>query len=496
MEASSSPEDTSMGGTPLTQMINGFLQQEDSTEPSTLPIVSVDDVWATSEGYTPLHDMEQAGGAMFSDGSGGTFYSSFPSALYAAPPDERDEVDYDESFTNGDDDELEGTTESSISTDHYLDTTDFRTVADNALSMLDREYQSVVSQHMHSEEDANPFSRVVDDNDVSSRYIEHDQGDADEKDQCTNSSEPPTFSPSKTLPVIDTEAVRRVVQTIQLHNPKLEQGLRLWESSQKRVTQRKVAPRWHAIIPSVPLAAFRKQTCKAMQATANLTRSATIAEAIHRFNILQYDGSEQRLRIHVVGCDHVECGNGADHIQALFGPIVRWVGAYAEAPSHVYIDLIGPNMPLNVTTQSIDLLPKSRASLKECLQSATLKCFTGIYEDFLKSDINADASKPDLIVAFNAGIWGYDEWKTTVHYLIERNQSTPVVFTAYTEQEAEDDYDNIQAIVEQWKDAGKTARCEWEVEMNPFSSSLDRITAAAIPGRQYRENSAWQAWRF
>ena len=494
----SSPEDTSNGGPPRLPMVNGTLQPpiEDGTEAAALPIVSMADVWATSEGYTPLHDMEQAGGALFSDGSGGTFYTSFPGALYAAPPDDEEGEEYDESFTNGDDDELEGTAASSISNDLFLDTSDFRSMADNALSMLDREYQSVVSQRISTEEDTILFPHDCDEKTGPSfnACLENDSSNTDETDLFASSFA--TLQPfsQKTPPMIDTEAVRRVVQTMQLRNPKLEQNLRLWESTQKRITHRKVAPRWHPIVPSVPLAAFRKQTPKAIQATANLTRSATIAEAIHRFNILQYDGSEQTLRIHVIGCDHVECGNGVDRMRALFGPIVRWVGAYAEAPAHVHIDLIGPNIPLPATSQSIDLLPKSRSSLKECLQSATLLLYADVYEEFLKSDINR--SKPDLVIAFNAGVWGYDDWKTTIEYMIQQNQSVPVVFTAYTEQEAEDDFDVIHAIAEQWKDDGKSTRCEWEVEMNSFASNLDRSTTNAISDRIYRENSAWQAWRF
>jgi hypothetical protein len=489
------PEET--GGPPRSP--NGTLPQpaEIRSEPAaTLPIVSMDDVWATSEGYTPLHDMEQTGGAMFSDGSGGTFYTSFPGALYVAPPDE-DEDYYDESFTNGDDEELEGTAASSISNDQHLDGTDFRSLADNALSMLDREYLSVVSQqHTQSEEDAMPFSLGADDKDIPPLNLKNDSDNVDETDHFTISSELLVPIQSKPLPVIDADAVRRVVQTIQLRNPKFEQNLRQWENSQKRVTPRKVAPRWHPIIPPVPLSAFRKQTEKAAQASANLTRSASIAEAIHRLNILQYDGSERTLRIHILGCDHVECGSGDDRIKAFFGPIVRWVGAYAEAPSHIHIDLIGPNIPLPATTNSIDLIPKNRASLKECVQSAFLQCFVGVYEEFLNSMTNSGASVPDLVIAFNAGVWGYDEWKTTVENLIQRNLCVPVVFTAYTEQEAEDDYDVIEAIVEQLKEFDKTIRCEWEVEMNPFASCVDRNSAMAIPGRIYRENAAWQAWRF
>jgi len=142
------------------------------------------------------------------------------------------------------------------------------------------------------------------------------------------------------------------------------------------------------------------------------------------------------------------------------------------------------------------------------LESAVLSCHCAVYEEWLATpdDDNDDCEtlrpKADLAIAFNAGVWGYREWKTTIEYMVQQKQSVPFVFTAYTLEEAEDDYDVIQQAVAEAAstDDNNNDRisacscCSWEPEANPFSSREDRYTATAVPGRQYRENAAWQGW--
>jgi len=126
------------------------------------------------------------------------------------------------------------------------------------------------------------------------------------------------------------------------------------------------------------------------------------------------------------------------------------------------------------------------------MESAVLRCHCAVYEDWLRE---CPRPRADLAVAFNAGVWGYREWKPTIEYMVQQKQSIPFVFTAYTVQEAEDDFEVIQQVVSEASDHNSTASCFWEAEANPFSSRQDRDTANAATGRQYRENAAWQGWR-
>jgi hypothetical protein len=446
------------------------------------PLVPVDDVWAAAEGYTPLRDMQGEG--LFSDGGSTTFYTTFAGSFLTQLADQAEEEEDESSVVN----------EAQVATEKLVDKedeTDFRRLADQALMALDNEYQRTQVAHLN-QSDSESFHL----NTAGGQTLTHSNEAVTEdsaSDSCLDdgmsdiTSTAAFASYQKAIPNVDSEAVRRAVQNIELSNPKLKQGLEQWEQDRKQAA-RAVAPRLHSIIPSAPLAAFRKQTPKAVESSSNLSRSATITEALRRFNVLQSEGNvEKTLRIHIVGCDHVEC-ESLERLRVLFGPVVRWIGVHADSPAHIYLDLIGPNMPQQAAAWSpLNLLPSNINALKQCLQSATLSCHVGLYHDWL----SACSNLPDLVVAFNAGVWGYGEWETTLSSVVHRNLSIPFVFTAYTIQEAEDDEDVIRKVLP--PDANN--RCEWEPESNPFASNKARETHSAPTGRSYRENAAWQGWR-
>jgi hypothetical protein len=446
------------------------------------PLVPVDDIWAASEGYTPLRDTQGEG--LFSDGGSTTFYTSFAGSFLTQLADLAEDEDDDE-------DESSVAHAAQVATEKLVDKvedeTDFRRLADQALMALDIEYQRTQAAHR------NPSASVLVTLNTTGFQTLTSSNESVTEDSALGScldddigkfaSTATYASYRKAIPNVDSEAVRRAVQNIELQNPKLRQGLEQWEQNRKQAA-RAVAPRMHPIIPSAPLAAFRKQTPKAIQSSSNLSRSATIAEALCRLDVQQ---SEKTLRIHIVGCDHVEC-ESLERLRILFGPVVRWIGAYAEAPAHMLLDLVGPNIPQQAAAWSpLNLLPTNINALKPCLQSATLSCHLGLYHDWLSTCFNP----PDLVVAFNAGVWGYRDWETTLSSVIHRNLSIPFVLTAYTIQEAEDDEDVIRKLLP--PDA--INRCEWEPESNPFASNKARETHSAPTGRSYRENAAWQGWR-
>jgi hypothetical protein len=116
-----------------------------------------------------------------------------------------------------------------------------------------------------------------------------------------------------------------------------------------------------------------------------------------------------------------------------------------------------------------------------------------VYDEWIAQQQSADQfCVPDVAVAFNAGVWGYKEWPTTLSRLVQLNLQIPLVLTAYTVQEAEDDAEVVEEIVGA---AEQSTKRIWGVESNPFASRKERPTATAVNGRDYRENAAWQAWR-
>jgi hypothetical protein len=309
------------------------------------------------------------------------------------------------------------------------------------------------------------------------------------------------------LPTVNMDAVQRAVHNIRRKRPEFDAQLPEWEAQHYHTWGYMLAttPSRHAIIPSAPLSAFRKAsnpaTCsrapKAIAATARLSRSATIAEALARLDLLQ---SQDSFLIHVIGCDGTECGS-EERIRERFGPVAAWIGAYAEAPRRLEIVLLGPNVPQSSTATVIHL---ERPAPHGLLESVKIRCYAGLYHDYVsKSRVEGtneslESNKPSLIVAFQAGIWGYSEWEPTLTQLAGQSSGAPVVVTSYTIQEAELDAEAVECVLAKtWSDDANRVRAgrAWPPEWNPYASRQPRETATAPPGHVYRENAAWSCWR-
>lgn len=341
---------------------------------------------------------------------------------------------------------------------------DFRLLADQALKALEEDYtQTVLGVDLEQEKAHAIYDETGHGSgDEQSGYELVEDQPIEEHIESKPSAPPigailPNYESSLPPAQIDTVAVKRAVASIRQKDVKLSERYQAW--------QRTLPPESHELIPPAPLSAFRATTAKSRQATSNLTRSATIAHALHRLHILQ--PKPMRLLLHILGVDDVE-SKSVDQIRATFGPLVRWLAASSKSPESIEILLIGPNV---VQQPPVDLMP----SIKTPLQKATATCHVGAYHE-LKLE-----QTPHLSVAFNAGIWGYQEWVPTLKKL----KGTVVVVTAYTIEEAEDD---AEVLLQQ-----PGSKSVWEAECNPFSSNLKRETKS-IQNRVYRENAAWQAW--
>ena len=310
------------------------------------------------------------------------------------------------------------------------------------------------------------------------------------------------------------------------------------ETSQQQ-QQQKLAS--HAIIPLGPLAAFRRNTPKAQSASSNLTRSATLSDAVLRLwpiitfrrkmrtmglsgTIITNPSSSQStttLVIHIIGADGVECSS-EELVRKSVGSFVRWIDAALSSGvlSHektarlevvaqldridsLLIEFSGPNMPSVLVGKDMDLLPDKMKSSNGGLISAKATFQQREYHEDSTGDNNTTA---DLVIAFNAGIWGYDSWKPTIASMMSSASSgrpgigeTLFIITAYTVEECEDDAEVIAQVVEETALSKKNntsilGRQVWGPESNQFASRLERKTASAPPGRKYFENGAWQAW--
>ena len=410
--------------------------------------------WAQSEGYTPLSELHfsgSTGGGAFmaippdSDGHPYAFHAPSEGAFFA-----------DMSAFDPEEDALseEGTAEQNE------EPIDFRLLADQALKALEEDYTQTVRRIEEKGHDKLERTGHESNDDQSGYELVEDQPIdtyVESKASLPTGAILPNVEASLPPAEIDTVAVERAVASIRLKDAKLSERYQVWQQT--------LPPESHELIPPAPLSAFRTTTAKARKATSNLSRSATIAHALHRLHILQ--PNPMHLLLHILGVDQVE-SKSVDQIRATFGPLVRWLGASSKSPESIEILLIGPNV---VQQPPVDLMP----NVKTPLQNATATCCVGVYHE-LKLE-----QTPHLSVAFNAGIWGYQEWVPTLKKL----KGTVIVVTAYTVEEAEDDAD---VLLQQ-----PGSKSIWEAECNPFSSNLKRETKS-IQDRVYRENAAWQAW--
>jgi hypothetical protein len=478
-----------------------------AADPDTTPVPQEVDVWAMAEGYTPLGDLllgnlgsvmvsmppeegeEDDDDVYDSPGHGHAFMAS-PHTLFGAVAATLPGNDSDDDKDDDDDDDGQpGTLYTSRTND--TDNANFRDVANNALMALENEYMATLSMPAVALSSLPPLL------DSAEAVLEIPSFDVDFEEHLPAFTIPPL--PKKEMPQIDTLAVQKAMTGIKA-NAGLDEKLQKWEEEQKR--KKSSQQQHHSVIPDAPLKAFRKKTAKAIQATTNLSRSATIAECFHRLSYLLQ--SQDRLVIHIVGADPMEC-QSEERVRATFSPLAKWIDQNIYSPRHLSVCLVGPNVPSKIKASDdtpIHLLPPSCDHRR--LWTAEARCYQANYHIWL-SEQDHHAACADLVVCFNAGIWGYDEWKPTLRYLVERNAAIPFVITSYTLEEAEDDFDVMDDMVKECPNLNEggentsplNARhiCLWGPEVNAFASKQERETATAVQGRDYRENHAWQAWR-
>jgi hypothetical protein len=427
---------------------------------------------------------------------------------------------------------------------------------------------------------------------------QHNQEDTDESPAMESLLTIKTQVPTNTKIDIDTATISKVMKNISLSscgrdgsnsgggggggggNVSIQEKYLKWKPSHCSYTPFLV-PTIHPLIPPKALLAFQRFSKKAKLATANLTRSATIAEAISRIylsknktqeserdrgeddwwtwkkkkddvsmdekNVNHDDNDDTTVFvIHCIGADRVECQT-RENIVKMFQPIVKWIHGYGfgyrngyghgldlfeneniqensalcsssssclEQARHLRIELLGPNVPLHSEDfGNMNLLPSTH-NIPGKLMSATLICKNCMYHDYIeKMTITNEKNQtqtrryPNMIIAYNAGIWGYTDWHPTLKSLYKLTKPVPFVITAYTIYEAEDDAHVLDEVLrEEWNTSTKSCtssrnngmigmdgkRCLWGAELNPYASRVIRETKSS--DNIYHENGAWQAY--
>ena len=536
---------------------------EEEPVPEETATTDIGDAWAMAEGYTPLSDLNH-------DGDGGLSY-----VMVSTGPSDSSS-DSDEARTTMQATTMQAPfyvnpnvfgTDMNINSHTDGDTTlNFDEIAASALSALDEEYQQTQMEPQidsldtkQDDEDLKIIAAGFDERNQELKEISRQGGFVcqqqwDEKPQQQRQQQQQQKQKQQQQPNVDTDAIRKAVETLTVKNKNnpFQQKFAAWQHKQKLKRQQEKEEEPHKLIPTSTYNLFQESnpSSESRLASANFSRSATLAEALLRLSLLPRDNGnhdddddDDFLLIDIVGVDHVECESKAT-IRNTFRPLVQWLGDYILATNQnqtnqklrVHFRLIGRE--LFTTTNVVDLMDTESPSTQSSHINATATCHSGVYHEFLEEILceggktgdpneifTGDQRIPDLAVAFNAGIWGYREWAETIQYLALQDYAVtaekasknpkhrgcsglPMVITAYTLDECQEDQEVISQsltvastdTIEETddNDAVSTPRDSyraeilWESEPNPFGSKVVRETKGST--QEYRENACWQAW--
>jgi hypothetical protein len=208
------------------------------------------------------------------------------------------------------------------------------------------------------------------------------------------------------------------------------------------------------------------------------SRCNTILNAVNELNLLQK--GHKYLTMLLLGLDVVEITSD-DFLGVTFAPLFKSLSK--QGIKRLIMDCVGPNIPQHLDGRVFDLRFGEEMDLE-------VKCSIGsvVYHEYSSPFIDKE---PQLAVLFNAGLWGYDDWKQTIVALARTRAY--ILVTSYTSLEAEDDQD----CVEDWLGV-ENIHWLWEPKVNQFHSRVDmRRRTNPAPGDQiYLENYSTMCFRF
>jgi hypothetical protein len=143
----------------------------------------------------------------------------------------------------------------------------------------------------------------------------------------------------------------------------------------------------------------------------------------------------------------------------------------------LHVMLCGPNCE----AAGVVLADASGASqgLDGALPVLTMEHSTMLYHDHQRSQ---PSRRPDVAVAFNAGIYGYASWGQTVRAVAALD--APLVVTSYSFAESESDEEAMEALGLRWV---------WAPTANPWRSLVPESRVS--PSETLYENAAYQCVR-
>ena len=229
------------------------------------------------------------------------------------------------------------------------------------------------------------------------------------------------------------------------------------------------------------------------------SRQLTILASVCRF----YKPIEllpKSLTIHCVGAESKEFSEFSSVISS-YSMLFNSLSVLGV--SELALAFIGPNLYI----QGEPLIEEVLFGGKICVK-VSASC--NLYHDYIqkhhefgkaKNLIHSFNSRIDLVVLFQAGLWGYDTWHPTLD-LLSALKISQILVTSYSLSEAESDFDVIKEKFCRLKgddgtdEAGEQCIWNFEDEINPYACSEPIHRISAPDCSYYYDNFAWQSVSF
>ncbi|CAK0854578.1 unnamed protein product [Prorocentrum cordatum] len=251
------------------------------------------------------------------------------------------------------------------------------------------------------------------------------------------------------------------------------------------------------------------------------SRARTLQLSLERLGLLSGRGAQGPLRprrrpgeltVHVAGAQWREEGGCAAEVAEVFGELLARLASGADGVGHVpepsvlrayrrlgacYRMLFCPGSDHNLLAlaRSVRIALVGPSAVRGAGAGAAAEEVAvgscGL-EVLHRGDLYHEAAlagpwaEPDVTIAFQPGIWGYDSWEPSVRRAL-LGFAAPLVVTSYNEAEADDDQGSLEDFG--WG-PGCWAPPGWPPEPNPEAALAER--PSSVQGRLLREQHWWQ----
>ncbi|KAJ1615919.1 hypothetical protein T492DRAFT_1109980 [Pavlovales sp. CCMP2436] len=247
--------------------------------------------------------------------------------------------------------------------------------------------------------------------------------------------------------------------------------------------EERAPPSWAAAVPWMAARGLFPADRALDALSEGLGRCYTMLLALDRLHGVMRLANARRLTLLVLGPDARE-GSSEQELAACFEPFVSALVDYREEDEVdalvVVLTLVGPNLPHDGSFQRT--ISAARGGAKAHMHVTCIPLM--LHEEEATARVQLTEGEVACAFAFNAGLWGYDSWASSVAALGRMSGRVPLVVTSYNELEADEDAGVLEEM-----GLDEHSDWSWAPEANPFAATRQWQNSL---GRTAADNWWWQ----